>query len=244
MEVHHHAHTSRTKWTHYFWEFLMLFLAVTLGFFVENQREHYIENQRERQYIKSFIEDLRSDTSAVSRYIVNNSQKRNMNDSLILYLNTPDPNQYGQRIYFFGRHLTRTFNFFPADRTIKQLKNSGGLRLIRNQQASDSIMAYDHAVERILLTQNRQENELFEIWRLTGRLMNANILETMLEGGGIIPPAGNPPLRTVNREFILDFIYAIHQIKGSIAVNMEELRRLKEKATGTIRFLKNEYKIE
>ena len=28
MEVHAHSHTARKKWTHYFWEFLMLFLAV------------------------------------------------------------------------------------------------------------------------------------------------------------------------------------------------------------------------
>jgi hypothetical protein len=28
MEVHAHTHTERKKWTHYFWEFLMLFLAV------------------------------------------------------------------------------------------------------------------------------------------------------------------------------------------------------------------------
>ena len=39
MEVHHHAHTPRKKWTHYFWEFFMLFLAVNCGFFVENQRD-------------------------------------------------------------------------------------------------------------------------------------------------------------------------------------------------------------
>jgi hypothetical protein len=25
MEVHHHSHTARKKWTHYFWEFIMLF---------------------------------------------------------------------------------------------------------------------------------------------------------------------------------------------------------------------------
>jgi hypothetical protein len=28
MEVHAHTHTARKKWAHYFWEFLMLFLAV------------------------------------------------------------------------------------------------------------------------------------------------------------------------------------------------------------------------
>ena len=34
MEIHAHTHTARKKWTHYFWEFLILFPAVTLGFFV------------------------------------------------------------------------------------------------------------------------------------------------------------------------------------------------------------------
>jgi hypothetical protein len=33
--VHHHSHTERKKWTILLWEFLMLFLAVTLGFLVE-----------------------------------------------------------------------------------------------------------------------------------------------------------------------------------------------------------------
>jgi hypothetical protein len=32
------GHTSRKKWTHYFWEFLMLFLAVFCGFLAENLR--------------------------------------------------------------------------------------------------------------------------------------------------------------------------------------------------------------
>ena len=50
MEVHHHGHVhEKKKWKDYLFQFLMLFLAVTLGFFVENQREHYIENQRAKQ---------------------------------------------------------------------------------------------------------------------------------------------------------------------------------------------------
>ena len=30
MEVHAHTHTSRKKWTHYFWEPLMLLLKVSV----------------------------------------------------------------------------------------------------------------------------------------------------------------------------------------------------------------------
>ena len=59
MEVHAHAHSPRRKWTHYFWEFFMLFMAVTLGFFVENQREHYIEKvKRKSEYTRKLKSSL------------------------------------------------------------------------------------------------------------------------------------------------------------------------------------------
>jgi len=37
MEVHHHTHAGhhQKKWSDYFWEFLMLFLAVFCGFLAE-----------------------------------------------------------------------------------------------------------------------------------------------------------------------------------------------------------------
>jgi hypothetical protein len=45
MEVHHHSHHPK-KWKEYITEFLMLFLAVSLGFMAENIREHQIEKHR------------------------------------------------------------------------------------------------------------------------------------------------------------------------------------------------------
>ena len=57
MEVHHHSHHPK-KWKEYITEFLMLFLAVTLGFFAENVREHQIEKSREVQLMKSMVSDL------------------------------------------------------------------------------------------------------------------------------------------------------------------------------------------
>jgi len=63
MEVHAHTHTPRKKWTHNFWEFLMLFLAVFCGFLAEYQLEHKIEKDREEVYMKNMLADLRSDTA-------------------------------------------------------------------------------------------------------------------------------------------------------------------------------------
>ena len=69
MEVHHHAHTSRNKWTHYFWEFLMLFLAVFCGFLAENFREHKVEDLRAKEFARSLILDLNNDTAAINYQI-------------------------------------------------------------------------------------------------------------------------------------------------------------------------------
>src|SRR5678815_1409419 len=93
MEVHAHAHTAdpdshrgRKKWTHYFWEFLMLFLAVFSGFLAENQREHYVEHQREKQYAKELYAEFYSDSIVVAGKIKLRLEKEKDMDYLRSYL--------------------------------------------------------------------------------------------------------------------------------------------------------------
>ena len=68
MEVHSHSHTPRNKWSHYFWELLMLFLAVFCGFLAEYKLEHVIENQREETLMQSLVDDLNADEITLTNY--------------------------------------------------------------------------------------------------------------------------------------------------------------------------------
>src|ERR1700704_1737560 len=61
MEVHHHPQVEKKNFKEYFLEFLMIFLAVTMGFFAENIRERIVDNDKEIHYIKSIVEDLNKD---------------------------------------------------------------------------------------------------------------------------------------------------------------------------------------
>src|SRR6185503_4968300 len=107
MEIHAHTHTARKKWTHYFWEFFMLFLAVTAGFFVENQREHYIEHLREKQYMRSLVNDLKEDIKILDDQISKHISRNRQMDTLIsLFKNKPSPEQNND-IYYFGRIASR-----------------------------------------------------------------------------------------------------------------------------------------
>ncbi len=59
MEVHHaHSH-GKKSWKDYGTEFIMIFLAVTAGFFAETLREHIGDSKKEKEYMVSMLADLR-----------------------------------------------------------------------------------------------------------------------------------------------------------------------------------------
>ena len=67
MEVHQPHHpTHKKKWTGYLLEFVMLFLAVFLGFMAENKREHIVNTKKENRYMQSMVEDLQMDTAILN----------------------------------------------------------------------------------------------------------------------------------------------------------------------------------
>ena len=84
METHaHHLNKAPSSgWKHYFFEFFMLFLAVFCGFLAEYRLEHIIEKDREKQYMRSMTEDLKSDESMLENNIVLRMQRIAMIDSL------------------------------------------------------------------------------------------------------------------------------------------------------------------
>ena len=153
MEVHAHSHTARKKWTHYLWEFLMLFLAVFCGFLAENIRETSIERHREKEFMHSMINDLKNDTTKLGKNIFAFQQILLEHDTLKKTYPLLAKG-FNQVFYTHLNALTSYPDFIYTDGTIQQLKNSGGLRLIKNHTAVDSIMAYDAQVKKALINES------------------------------------------------------------------------------------------
>ena len=142
MEVHAHTHTPRKKWTHYFWEFLMLFLAVFCGFLAESFREYRVERHREKEYMRSLVQDLNTDISVMEFNLEFSKKVIEKADSLIYYLNEKDPDENAYELYRLGSVAGRIVRVSFTDRTSSQLKNAGNMRLLRNSDLSDSIQQY------------------------------------------------------------------------------------------------------
>jgi hypothetical protein len=166
MEVHAHSHSSpagggapRKKWTHYFWEFLMLFLAVFCGFLAENQREHGVEHRREKQYLQSLQSDLKKDTAFYNSFEVYLTRVSGRLDSIEYLINSREyltnPNGFYQlasssrRMRFFEYHSS----------SFEQMKSSGNLRLIRQMDIADSLADYYFTVQERVNTQESRYTE-------------------------------------------------------------------------------------
>ena len=144
MEVHHHAQTPRKKWTHYFWEFLMLFLAVFCGFLAENQREHIVEKKRAKEYARSLVHDLSNDTSQLSAFIKQVPFSVAKYDSfLLLCRNLKTTGQ----LYYYSSFVNTMTDFTSNVSTLDQIKNSGSLRYF-DDHLQDKISEYARLVDR------------------------------------------------------------------------------------------------
>jgi hypothetical protein len=142
MEVHAHTHTARKKWTHYFWEFLMLFFAVTAGFLVENMREHYVEHQREKQYAQSLYDDLKTDTFTLQRTYDEKKWIQAKFDSAENILASNEISGNNEFIYYVERYVTFNDVFTSQDVTYQQLRSSGNFRYFKNIELYKKIADY------------------------------------------------------------------------------------------------------
>ena len=137
----------------------MLFLAVFCGFIAENQREHFMDHRREKKYISSLVRDVRRDTANISNLLTQYDMLLRNCDSVLS--NFSDARKFASGWSRSFLSILRGYpDFIYTDQTMQQLKNAGGLRVIRNKAAIDSIVAYDAAVRDILIEETVKTNTM------------------------------------------------------------------------------------
>jgi hypothetical protein len=164
MEVHHHSghnHGPKT-WKSYASEFFMLFFAVFCGFMAEYQLEHMIEGQREKTYVKSMIEDAETDRLNIKEAIEFDKNRILHLDSLanmcLEYKGTPEEDR---QMYQHFQYVTfHPFVITPTERTMLQLKNAGGMRLIKSKKSTDNLIGYDAMTKKLF-----NQSEFYEFYQ-------------------------------------------------------------------------------
>ncbi|HEY6063626.1 MAG TPA: hypothetical protein VIV35_08455 [Chitinophagaceae bacterium] len=258
MDVHAHTHAERKKWTHYLWEFLMLFLAVTLGFFAENCREHYIEKHRVKQYARSLIYDLEKDIAMINLIVFRIKRNVRITDSLSSYLKNKSLSQIRNIDLFVLSAADRYPPYSWTRATLEQIKNSGSLRYFSNYDIVRDISSYDAQAHHMDEDQKYDDELASHTSETKCRLIRMNYsndltigldnnIDSVMETGYLKELLLKDTTELITKD--INAIYVFLNEKLNIRKNLSrrteiELPRLKKAAVSLIQLLKKEYDLK
>ena len=258
MEVHHHAHHAHGKknWKSYFWEFLMLFLAVSLGFYAENIRESILHKKEMKTQLNSMLSDLQSDIILLGSVTDRNSHSAQMADSLIEMLHSDITNT--TEIYFAARTVTANVGYYYTNsKSFDQLKTAGLLRYIKNKALLDSIGTYYVSFQwlanqidllRLKLDEIHKGNTLlFNSYVFQQMMANIKIISSGSLGGqrtNINKPLVKPSLLSADARDINTVSLNYHYYSNTMKFYTRNAIALQNRAKGLIELIKKEYHLD
>ena len=161
MEVHHPHHPPKSL-KDYFSEFIVIFVALTLGFIVENEREHYIEGLREKELAQSLLKDLEADSIDFKEFQqIRLKERASVNSAIKIIeskgLRPDDPTLYYH--FISGVFIWRHPEFRQAN--LDQIISSGSLRYFKNDTLAKAISDLKMQLKRIEYRQDREKEYFY-----------------------------------------------------------------------------------
>ena len=249
MEVHKHPHhvMHKKKWGEYLLEFLMLFLAVFLGFVAENVREKIVNREKEKIYISGIIQNFKDDTARITGILPDQDKILRKMDSalripveLLQDLNKQDT-FFHHFIYFYDWNVA----FEQNDNTVVQLRNAGGFSIIHNQQAIDSIIKLYNYYNTVKFNRD----DYLADWKTVGNLAPKFIRIPFYPSDVNDPVFYTMPHQTefftkYDKPLIEELYSWIRIEKGQLKLYNLQIIKYKAEAIRLIQFLKKEYHLE
>ena len=190
MEVHHHPHVEKKSFKEYLLEGLMIFLAVTMGFFAEGIRENITKHEREHHLMELLVQDLKKDVIALDTVYNRNKIKLAYLDTLRKFvfaaIDNELPDSAYKKMYYietkFG-NSSLAYRFVPTDRALSQLEKTDAYNFISKQNVSDSILRYK-GNNTTLIDQYQIIREYYQIksHEVAQQIFKSSIVEDLIVG--------------------------------------------------------------
>jgi hypothetical protein len=244
MEVHHHPDLEHKpkRLREYLLEFLMIFLAVSMGFIAENYRESRINKEKERNYIENLTRDLKGDSDRIAAVIAENEHMMKAIDTLVKIRALDFTEKANNDLFFKLFADSRMYApgiFKPNEVTLTQIKSTGGLNIIRPGMAN-LIAELDSSNQGIIWGEKFPYTHGEETFRLIYELTDYPALWT---------PQGElasnlPPLFTDDKKKLLKFFNLSADLMYTIEGYNNNLKRHLELLARITKALKDEYDLE
>jgi hypothetical protein len=234
MEVHHPHHLGhKKKIKEYLLEFFMLFFAVTLGFFAENLREDSVERHREKEYMESLHEDLMKDTAELTKAIAYiDRQCVGIDTSLMILRKSTLSDADEKKLYLINLSTLGNRGSQLTNRTSSQLKNAGGMRLVKSAAIGNLLAEYWQGYEFSQRYDDIVADLKLKARDQSYRIFNQFYYSNLENGTAHVVISPDAKLLTKDYLTLIEFSNRISHIMNSMR-NVQKARYLKLHTTAT-----------
>lgn len=246
MEAYHHPHVEKKSFKEYLLEGLMIFLAVNMGFFAENIREIIADNEKEKVFIESFVEDLEADQKYFKELDFYFTERLQQLDSLIILLNTKERITNTNDFYYYGRLATRYTPIILHNGTIDEVKSSSGLRLIRKKGLPKKIVEYYNQISIIKEYEVRLLSIDADYRRIFIDIVDPSALESNDSKifGRVNKHTDNPPLRNYSKDVLAKLFGTAQYMRTLRSVIAGSEDNLKKDGQQLLALIQKEYHLK
>ena len=238
MEVHH-PKVENKNFKQYFLEFIMIFLAVTLGFFAESVRENISNNEHAKLLTEQLVKDLKTDTTRLASTIAFESSQRKTIDTLFALLQQPvaTANTKAIQQLIVNSYAIKIFN--PSTGAISAIEKELNIKQFSASELPTLIAQYSN-----LANVNKESENL--VSRLAEQNIEAFIFAHFIPVNAYNvfvkeSPVTELKMRNLTQEDMTQFSVQMATMSGIILSLIKLEERLKAEAVKLIGYVTKQY---
>lgn len=249
---------SRLKrWRKYFFEFILIFLAVFLGFLADNIREEYFERQQAIELARSFYEELINDSISAASRVDARIKKEKAIEYMVSFFRDSSLTASSKELsvnFLWATTVRTPVIFTPRTVVLEQLKSSGSLRYFKSTElqklVGDLSIAIDYIIERQAVEASVYQQYIEPIminhmdYQFQNKLFSVGIFDRLadFENSDEVIPFKLTQLDKIDRQAIVNALsyYHTNNIKSTRMIPFKDYLEVN---AALLEVLRKEYKL-
>ena len=166
-------------------EIVLVVIGILIALQINTWNNANIDKQKEKEYFNSLIEDLKMQESLINIQIEHEKKMRQNCEKALVELNSNIIN--GDSVTVLLANVTRR-TFVVNDPTFQDLKSSGNILLIKNNELRKKILSFHQYLQYcalVIQTSNETSIAAFRVFLLDNWVVNVNYIDNLQVAGGV-----------------------------------------------------------
>ncbi len=219
-------------------EIVLVVIGILIALQINTWNKSYMNKQKEKEYLDNLIEDLKTQENSIDLQIAHEMKMRLNCEKAMVELNSENINGDSVTVYL-GNVTRRTF--VVNDPTFQDLKSSGNILLIKDNEIRKKILSFYQYLEycaKVIQTSNETNIAVFGYLLNDNNVVNKNYTDSATVAEGVdfsIKTINIPWAKNIQEEGFKDkknLLKVLNNIAGrgrTSSVNLDLMNQLKNR---------------